>query len=205
MLCASKVDIFFSTSQLTFRYNSQLWSNKVDFNLVGGRTGLDKQETKLPTYWSTHFSKICLGMRLGQQVRFIMIHKHANSLYSLIADGKYRATTLGRHQWKTLLGSQSSLQEHCNLEGFNVHPRPNHRRVRIGILGNNENHCNSCDSRIGFGSADSSNVCGNVAAWRGDNGDKRIKAMGYIFVQWHFRKSSSLICFLRGSRIAKCN
>ena len=186
MLCASKVDIFFSTSQLTFRYNSQLWSNKVDFNLVGGKTGLDKQETKLPTYWSTHFSKICLGMRLGQQVRFIMIHKHANSLYSLIADGKYRATSLGRLLWKTLLGSQTSLQQHCNLEGFNVSPSANAQRARIGILGNNQKDCNTSDSRIGFGTdgyPDPSNVCGNVASHGGDNGDRRLKAMGYIFVQ----------------------
>lgn len=173
-------------AKLTFRYNSQLWSNKVDFNLVGGKTGLDKQETKLPTYWSTHFSKICLGMRLGQQVRFIMIHKHANSLYSLIADGKYRATSLGRLLWKTLLGSQTSLQQHCNLEGFNVSPSANAQRARIGILGNNQKDCKTSDSRIGFGTdgyPDRSNVCGNVASHGGDNGDRRLKAMGYIFVQ----------------------
>ena len=30
---------------------------------AGGKTGFDSQETKLPTYWSTPFSKICLGMK----------------------------------------------------------------------------------------------------------------------------------------------
>ena len=46
--------------------------------------------------------------------------------------------------------------------------------------------CSYCDSRIGFGTAghpDDSNTCGNVASYWPDNGDKRIKAMGYIFVQ----------------------
>ncbi|XP_078349799.1 putative skeletal organic matrix protein 5 isoform X2 [Oculina patagonica] len=171
----------------TFHYDSKLWSNKIDFNLLGGKTGFDSQETKLPTYWSTHFSKICLGMRLGHQIKFIVISKHANSLYSLIADGKYRSTTLGRAAWKTLLGSQASLQSYCGIEGFNVRtPGKSSDRARIGILGNNEKECNSNDSRIGFGGGgrpDDTNACGNEAVAGGDNGDKHIKAMGYIFIQ----------------------
>ncbi|KAL9953456.1 hypothetical protein ACROYT_G040878 [Oculina patagonica] len=130
----------------TFHYDSKLWSNKIDFNLPGGMTGLDTQETKLPTYWNTHFSKICLSMRVGHQIKFIAINKHANSLYSLIADGT----------------------------------------ARIGILGNNENDCDTNDSRIGFGGGgypDDSNTCGNEARAGGDNGDKHIKAMGYILIQ----------------------
>ncbi|XP_078351911.1 putative skeletal organic matrix protein 5 isoform X2 [Oculina patagonica] len=37
-------------AKTTFHYNSKLWSNKVDFNLPGGKIGFDTQETKLPTY-----------------------------------------------------------------------------------------------------------------------------------------------------------
>ena len=51
---------------------------------------------------------------------FIVVDKQANSLYSLIADEKYRSTSLGRDTWKTLLGSQASLQKNCNKEGFNA-------------------------------------------------------------------------------------
>ena len=69
------------------------------------------------------------------------------------------------------------------MEGFNaVCGGP---RARIGILGNNERDCSSCDSRIRFGTGgahDDSNTCGNEAMW-GDNGDKHIKAMGYILAQ----------------------
>ena len=139
----------------------------------------------MPSYWDTPFSKICLGMKIDQRVNFITINKQASSLFTLIADGQYRNTSLGRDTWKMLIGSQASLQPNCNKEGFNaVCSFQSWSRARIGILGN-EAHCSNCDSRIGFGTRgyhDDSNTCGNEA-WRGDNGDKHIKVMGYILVQ----------------------
>ena len=176
-------------SQQTFEYNSSLWSNKETFNLDGGKTGFDSQETKLPSYWNTSFSKICLGMKIGQQIRFIVINRQANSLYSLIADGQYRATSLGRDMWKSLIGSDASLQHNCNKEGFNAVSSKyrQYSKARIGIISNNENHYKSCNSRIGFGTEgnpDKTNSCGNQAYnYSPDNGYKHIKAMGYILVQ----------------------
>ena len=173
--------------QATFRYDSHYWSDKNQYNIPGGRTGFDSQETKLPTYWNTPFSKICLGMKISGQLRFIVINKQANSLHSLIADGTYRATSLGRNEWKKLIGAQGSLQQHCNREGFNaVGTKSHHSKARIGYIANEQNNCHSCDSRIGFGTGgypDNSTTCGNVAAARPDNGDRYIKAMGYILVQ----------------------
>ena len=126
-------------------------------------------------------------MKIGQQINFIVVNKQAKSLYSLIADGQYRATSLGRNTWKTLIGSEASLQLNCNREGFNaVGTNSLHSKARIGFIGNQENDCNSCDSRIGFGTGglfDNSNTCGNQATHAPDNGDKHIKAMGYILVQ----------------------
>ena len=73
----------------------------------------------------------------GQQINFIVINKQANSLYSLIADGQYRATSLGRDTWKELIGSQASLQSHCNREGFNAEcSSESHSKARIGIISN---------------------------------------------------------------------
>ena len=168
--------------QRTFHYDSKYWSDKNSFNLPGGKTGFDSQETKLPTYWNTPFSKICLGMKVDHQLNFIVINREAESLYSLLADGKYRNTSLGRDTWKTLIGSQASLQLHCNMEGFNCDGVVT--KTRIGIVSNEYlNFCDLCDSRIGFGGAgsyDDNNSCGNVAVWNPDNGDKYIKAMGYI-------------------------
>ncbi|XP_078351845.1 putative skeletal organic matrix protein 5 [Oculina patagonica] len=174
-------------SQMTFHYNSDLWSDRNTYNILGGKTGFDLQETKLPTYWNTPFSKICLGMKIGQQIKFIVINKQANSLYSLIADGQYRNTSLGRDTWKTLIGSQASLQLNCNKEGFNAASTyTSSSKARIGFISNQEDECNSCDSRIGFGTGglyDDFNTCGNEAMWLPDNGDIHIKAMGYILVQ----------------------
>ena len=178
---------FPNSLQSTFRYDSNLWSNKEPFNFAGGETGFDTQETKLPTYWNTSFSKICLGMKIGQQVNFIFINQEAASLHVLIADGHYRVTSLGRKTWKTLLGSEASLQTGCNREGFNAFDdTEGSQATRIGILGNDGNDCLGCDSSIGFGTKGSghdSNTCGNMASWDPDNGDKNIKAIGYILVQ----------------------
>ena len=172
---------------MTFHYDSNLWRNNQPFNIHKGKTGFDAQETKLPTYWNTPFSKICLGMKTDQNIRYIVINKAANSLHSLIADGRYRPTSLGRNIWKQLIGPMASLQLRCNKEGFNAMGRSaRNSKARIGIIGNNQNDCNSCDSRIGFGTGgnhDDSNTCGNQASHSSDKGNKYIKAMGYILVQ----------------------
>ena len=159
---------------------------------MGGETGFDTQETKLPTYWKTPFFKICLGMKIpGEETtNFITISQAADSLYSLIANGQFRAISMGRDTWKTLLGTQSSLQYNCNREGFNaVSDDPDMAKARIGFLANNgEDECATCDSRLGFGTGgihDDSNTCGNevIGNAQPDNGEKHIKAIGYILIQ----------------------
>ena len=109
-------------------------------------------------------------------------------MYSLIADGQYRSTTLGRDMWKSLIGSEASLQIYCNKEGFNAFGGEPHfySKARIGIISNNQDNCASCDSRIGFGTGgypEKKSSCGNEAKHSPDNGDKHIKTMGYILVQ----------------------
>ena len=122
-----------------------------------------------------------------EAIHFILIKKTADSLLSLIADGQFRTTSLGRDTWKMLLGSQGSLQRNCNREGFNVAGKGQwNPKARIGILGNNEDDCISCDSRIGFGTGghpDETNTCGIEAQSGPDNGNRHIKTMGYIFIQ----------------------
>ncbi|XP_066025899.1 uncharacterized protein [Pocillopora verrucosa] len=179
-------------SKRTFHYDSDYWRNKIEYNLPGGETGFDTVETKLPTYWSTSFSKICLGMKIDQELRFIVINMEADSLYSLIADGKYRSTVLGRETWRSLIGPKASSQIYCNREGFNLYPLTafwefKAAKARIGFVTNNADNCNDVDTRIGFGTGgphDDNNTCGIVAYKGGlDNGSKFIKAMGYILVQ----------------------
>ena len=126
-------------------------------------------------------------MKIGQQINFIAINKQANSMYSLIADGQYRATSLGRNKWRELIGSQVSLRLNCNKEGFNAESNlSGNSKARIGIISNAKNECDSCDSRIGFGTGgypDNSNTCGNEARHELQIKEKHIKANGYILVQ----------------------
>ena len=126
-------------------------------------------------------------MKISEQLRFIVINKQANSLHSLIADGTYRATSLGRDEWKKLIGAEGSLQPGCNKEGFNAEgTSSSHSKARVGYIANDQNDCGFCDSRIGFGTGGypyNSTTCGNVARHSSDKGDRNIKAMGYILVQ----------------------
>jgi len=125
-------------------------------------------------------------MKIGQQIKLLVVKKQASSLHSLVADRKYRPTSLGRNTWKTLIGSQASLQINCNKEGFNAAgSSKGFSKARIGILGNNEKDCKKVDSRIGFGTggySGDSNTCGNNGFSDGDNDNKKIKAMEYILV-----------------------
>ena len=66
---------------------------------------LKGQRVKLPTYWNTPFTKICLGMKNFGQLRFVVINKAATSLYSLLADEKHHDTSIGRDKWKSLIGT----------------------------------------------------------------------------------------------------
>ena len=120
----------------------------------------------------------------------------------LIADGQYRNTSLSITIWKTLIGSQASLQTDCNKEGFNVLCTiRDASKARIGILGNEQISCSTCDSRIGFGTGgyhDDFNACGNEANYHADNGAKHIKAMGYILVQWDETDTETLETYRRG-------
>ena len=108
-------------------------------------------------------------------------------MYSLIADGQYHNTSLGRDTWKSLIGSQGSLQIGCNKEGFNAKSDEKYfgkdmAKARIGIIGNEIDDCGKCDSRIGFGTGgehDDSNACGN----ENPGGGTRTKGLGYILVQ----------------------
>ena len=197
--------------QQTFHYDSDYWSNKEEYNLPGGETGFDQMETKLPTYWNTSFSKICLGMKIDQELRFIVINMEADSLYSLIADGKYRPTVLGRETWRSLIGPKASSQIYCNREGFNLYPLTafwefRAPKARIGFVTNNANNCNDVETRIGFGTGgphDDTNTCGIVADRSHlDNGKQFIKAMGYILVQW---RAKTVIIVRNNVNITKKN
>jgi hypothetical protein len=175
----------------TFTYDSALWSNKETFN--EDSTAMDDVEAKFASYWELPFTELRLGMKIGTKTRWTVIRLTASSLYSLIADGKYRSTNIGRSSWRSLL-QQSSLQANCNKEGFNARRsiltdwRKRAARVRIGLIANQENDCESPDSFIGFGTSyiltpQARNSAGNFARVNTDNGDMNTKTVSYIMAR----------------------
>jgi hypothetical protein len=162
-----------------------LWTNKEGYAVEDGLERLTEKESKLASYWNTPFKKICLGMTVNGDRRWMVLDYEASSLYSVIADGQYRNTTAGKDAWMSVIAG-SSLQPNCNHEGFNIQfPFTN---ARLGFVANNEDDCESCDSWIGFGIYASFyrisdyQACGNRAAWEVDR-VVNIPAFGYILVQ----------------------
>ncbi|XP_065054606.1 uncharacterized protein LOC135683313 isoform X2 [Rhopilema esculentum] len=111
----------------TFRYGSSHWTTNSVYNHVYAlKEGLDgDQEAKFPAFNTLPFTKVCAGMRLG-------------STFHL------------RQSWLNILKG-STLQAYCNVQGINVIQGTVDSRVRIGILGNNENDCVTPDSGLGIG------------------------------------------------------
>ncbi|CAB3996457.1 Hypothetical predicted protein [Paramuricea clavata] len=180
-------------SESTFEYNSTLWENKESFNIEAGQTALDLEETKLPTFWSTSFKELCIGMKVGNDLNFLSFSYPASSLYTLFADRIYRSTNITRGEWKSLLAG-SSLQTGCRKQGFNVDSH--FVDVRLGYIGNEQNDCLSTDSYIGIGSNSGKNtwchsqrskthvnIAGNFAGCSADNGNVDITAMAYLLVR----------------------
>ena len=172
--------------QNTFKYLSSHWTENTTYNdnshVLDG--GLDNHEFKGLTYWRTSFKEICVGMKYEKNLKAFSFSYSASSLYSLIADGEYRQTNLGRNKWKWLI-SGSSLQYNCNKEGFNVYGAHN-VRVRLGLVANNQDDCKFPDSFIGLGARSNwrNNAAGNLARdLSPDNGEKNLKVMGYILVR----------------------
>ena len=95
-------------------------------------------------------------MKANNVTKWIATDHEASSLFDVIANGNYTSTSFGKEAWKSLI-DDSSIQTYCNREGFNVELKNTHNsvggyiKVRIGIAGNNEDHCINSDSCIGFG------------------------------------------------------
>ena len=167
--------------QNTFRYDSSFWTENTTYS--DNSYGLDNREFKGSTFWRTSFTEICVGMKYEENLKAFSFSYSASSLYSLIANGEYRPTHLGRNKWKWLI-SGSSLQHNCNQEGFNVYNKLT--RVRLGLIANNQNDCKTPDSFIGLGAHWhwGGNAAGNAARHPSpDNGEKNLKVMGYILVR----------------------
>jgi hypothetical protein len=171
----------------TFQYDSALWTNTALLN--ESATNTTRGEAKFRGFLNLAFTAVRVVMRDGAD-RGLTLPLAASSLQSLFAGGA-RSTTAGRGAWRGLVSSPS-LQPFCNAEGVNQSV-PGYRRVRLGILTNQENECGSPDSGLGVGFGNDSNGCvtsafaataaGNVATCGSDDGDRNTQLFTMLFVR----------------------
>ena len=101
-----------------FGYDSALWSNKETLNEDSLK--INDEEVKFASYWTVPFTEIRIGMKVDGSTKWMNIKQTAISLYSLIADGQYRSTSIGKVVWRSLL-LRTSLQANCNKACMHVH------------------------------------------------------------------------------------
>lgn len=178
----------------TFRYAAAEWASVDPFQPEF--PDLDRREAKLSSYASVGFDELRIGMEYPPGIAleplvlaWIDVPLAGDSLHALISPGMLVPTNVGRDTWKSLIAG-ASLQLNCNLEGLNVAPSGNtmDHRIRIGILGNDQNECNSPNSRIGIGGDGNKcsalpNATGNFAGCQADNGDVNSIGFGVVLVR----------------------
>jgi hypothetical protein len=176
-------------AQTTLGYDSALWTNTTLLN--PDKPDLDTNEAKLQSFNGLAFTEVRVAITDAAVTRSVIIPKVATSLADVFNPTVYQASLLGRAAWKGIMAA-GSLQVNCNQEGFSSNPAPGNpafARVRIGIVSNQENDCNSPDSWIGVGGfgapcgGDPNTSVGNVATCGGDVGDVNVKAFGYVMVR----------------------
>eukprot|EP00794_Sanderia_malayensis_P009158 gene9158-10131_t len=165
----------------TFNYDASYWTTNNLYNHIYAlkyNVETHGQEAKFPAFNQLSYTKVCIGLRNGGVSKFSETSATETSMLSLMQSGVYKQTYIGRSTWLGLL-SGSYLQPYCNREGFNNRKS---KYARIGILGNNENDCNSVDSvmGIGIGSASFDACTGNRASY---GVTKKIQSRGFVLVQ----------------------
>ena len=171
----------------TFNYDSVIWE---DETLLGQTTpGFDHTEAKLATWTAFPISEVRVGFEYpidSGDLRYLVLPLAAAKLSDLFTPLQSRTTAVGRDAWMGLVDATGSLQPNCNAEGTNVFSDIS--RVRLGILGNNEDDCTTPDSRLGVGGggtvcSDPTQTAGNSSCYGGVNGDVELAAFAWVFVR----------------------
>lgn len=179
-------------NKTTFAYASPLWTNTALLN--PSSTNNSSTEAKFRSYLEVPFTRVRVRMFDGTTPRYFPLDVASTSLRALFS-GAAVGTTAGRARWLSLV-ADSVLQDHCNAEGVNREflAGGSRIRMRMGIVGNNETHCDSPDSYLGFGVSIESSYCfggtnpnivvGNLAGVACDAAkDKAVATFGFLYVR----------------------
>jgi hypothetical protein len=177
-------------ASVAFQYDAAIWTNAT--TLAPESTDLSKTEAKFASFSNIKVAEVAGVIDTAGVLRTVKVAQVADSLQALFS-GPFVATNVTRTEWMKLVPG-SGLQPNCNKEGFN-NELTGFSKVRFGILGNQENDCNSPDSFVGFGTAGGPCNAGNAAVGNkascapvldvdgAATGDKLIQSFGYLFVR----------------------
>ena len=139
-------------SRPTFRYSSPLWTTVELHNPEAADR--DRTEAKLESFNRLRFAEVLIRFETevddAIEAHWVWMDLAGDSLLALFAAGEYVPVYLGREKWLDAIPA-SSLQDNCNLEGVNA--GVDYNRVRLGIVGNDEEDCATPDSKLGIGNS----------------------------------------------------
>ncbi len=150
----------------TFRYTSPLWTSQDLLN--PDAPDRDRTEAKLDSFNRVPFHEVLIRFDTdvgGDTVsRWVWMDLAGDDLRSLFAAEEYVPVYLGRERW---LGAipDARLQDNCNREGVNAGVELN--RVRLGIVGNDQDDCTTPESKLGVGSSFTCQSCGSCGGLAG--------------------------------------
>ncbi len=151
----------------TLVWNSAYWTNTALFN-QGKLDAVENANAKFSSYLNVTGTTLrgCKGVNTGCQKQAWAGNKTAHTLFN---EG-YKPGNMSRNTMVSLFGNDSQ-QPNCNKSGINANFT--YSGARLGLVGNNENDCNSCDSGWGWGTYGKSNKssgCGcGLAGWQVSN------------------------------------
>ncbi len=184
-------------SKSTFVYADPKWTDPMAWM---PDPDLDRTETKLQSFSKVQANEVLVGMEapIGQgplTLKYIQFNPNNDppSLASVFMAGTHLGTNNPYPEWTSLV-PVGSLQANCRRQGFNAQADSNQQantRVRIGIIGNNENDCTSPNSFIGVGASPEGDYCdlgyttttGNGAVCNADKGKQDVAGFAVVYVR----------------------
>jgi hypothetical protein len=174
-----------------FLYDDARWEDASVLN----PTSLDldtSTEAKLEAFLEAPLTEVRAVLRDARGTdRALVLDVPDQISFRALMSGSPIATAAGRAAWLALLPG-AGIQTNCNLEGFNLTTGgATTARVRIGLVGNQEDDCTSPDSLIGLGGgAFGANACDQLDTAAGasngggcNEGGLSVQATGLILVR----------------------
>ncbi len=151
----------------TLAWGSAYWTNTSLFN-QGKLDAGENANAKFASFTTVTGSTLrgCKGTNTGCQKQ---AWSGAKTAHTLFGEG-YKSGNMSRNTLVSLFGNDPN-QPNCNKSGINANFT--YGGARLGLVGNNENDCNTCDSGWGWGTYGKSNKasgCGcGMAGWQAAN------------------------------------